>query len=83
MAKKMNDEINMDCIPAVIYIPPETVQLKIECTLMDEDNFKTYQAKQVLKMKDIKDAIIIGDEWESQTVKYRLNPDYLKEIENG
>lgn len=81
--KKTNEEINIDCIPAIIYIPPETVQMKIECTLLDEDNLKTYRAEQVMKMKDIKDAIISGDEWESENIRYVLNPDYAKEAKNG
>ena len=73
---KTDTEINIDCIPAIIYIPPETVQLKIECVLMDEDNFSTYRASQVMKMKELKQAIIDGDEWEAENIKYVLNPNY-------
>lgn len=84
MAKKKQEEIyDKDCIPAIIYIPPESVQLKIQCKLIDEENFKVYNAEKVMGMAEIRDAIISGDEWEAENVKYVLNPDYLKELKDG
>lgn len=84
MAKKKQEEIyDKDCIPAIIYIPPEAVQIKISCKLIDEENFKTYDVEKTMNMTEIRNSIISGDEWEAENVKYVINKDFLKELENG
>jgi len=82
MAKK--DELyNDDLQAAVIYIPKDAVQLNIIAHLIDPDNLEMYKAENKMTLSDIKDAIIDGEYWEAENVKYKLNPDYLKELEDG
>lgn len=81
--KKSSTEINEDInlMPVVIFIPNETVQLKIEARLMDEENFKVYKATKVMNLKQIRMAIIDGDKWEAGNEHYLITED--KEYERN
>lgn len=82
MAKK-EELYNDDLQAAIIYIPKDTVQLNIIAHLLDPDTLEVYKAGNKMTLADIKEAVIAGDEWEAENVKYILNPDYLKELEDG
>lgn len=77
--KKTNDEINENLQPAIIYIPKDTIAMEITIKLLDSEDYSIYECSQTMDIGAIKDAIIDGDGWEAENVKYVLNPDYLKE----
>lgn len=82
MAKK-EELYNDDLQAAIIYIPKDVVQLNIIAHLLDPDTLEVYEAENKMTLSDIKEAVIAGDEWEAENITYRLNPDYLKELEDG
>lgn len=72
MSKKDDDKIyECEQMPAIIYIPSNTVKLKITATLMDEDD-KLFEVVNVMPTKDVIQARIEGEEWEFDNVKYVL-----------
>lgn len=81
--KKTNEEINDSLQAAIIYIPKDTIAMDITIKLLDTDDYSIYECGQTMDISAIKDAIIEGDEWEAENVKYVLNPDYLKENNDG
>lgn len=58
-------------VPAIINIPDNTVKMTIIATLIDE-NDKLFKAESTLNAADVRAAMIDGDAWESENVKYVL-----------
>lgn len=81
--KKTNEEINDNLQAAIIYIPKDAIAMDITIKLLDTDDYSIYECSQTMDISAIKDAIIEGDEWEAENVKYVLNPDYLEENNDG
>ena len=70
--QKTNENINENLIPLMIWVPPETVALDIECVLMDDDNYKVYTAKQHMGRAAINQAMIDGNDYECEHAMYKL-----------
>ena len=81
--KKTDDEINDNLQAAIIYIPKDAIALDITVKLLDTEDYSVYECHQVMDIATVKDAIIDGEYWEAENVKYVLNPDYAKENSNG
>ena len=81
--KKTDNEINDNLQAAIIYIPKDAIALDITVKLLDTEDYSIYECNQVMDIAAVKDAIIDGEYWEAENVKYVLNPDYAKEINDG
>ena len=75
----MKEEYKGEQVPVIVYVPANTVKLKIEATLMDEDD-SLYSAINVLHIQDIMDARIDGEEWERENVTWQLTDKAKKEL---
>ena len=63
--------LNTTAVPAVIYIPENTIKLEIIATIMnDDDSFNT--ASMILNTAAVAEARIQGWDWEGENVKYAL-----------
>jgi len=75
-----NEEYKGNQVPVIINIPDNTVKLEINAKIIDEnDEFLTVQS--VLKLADITEARIAGEEWEFENVKYCLTDEARAELE--
>ena len=74
--KKTNENINENLIPLMIWVPPETVALDIECIFMDDDNYKVYRAKQHMGRAEVNQAMIDGDNYDWDHATYHLTEDF-------
>ena len=67
-------------VPIIIHIPDNAVKLTIEAKLIDEnDEFIT--AVNTMRLAEITEARIDGEEWEAENVKYCLTEKARMELE--
>ena len=71
--------INTSTVPAIIYIPDNTIKLTITAKIMDDDD-SVREAVMTLGVAEVADARINGDEWESDNVKYSLTDKAREEL---
>lgn len=76
----MTDD-DIKTVPFITYIPDNAIKIVISATILD-DNDEFHQAQMTLKLSDIREGMIDGDQWESENVKYVVNEEYLKELQN-
>ena len=70
--KKTNKNINENLVPLMIWVPVETVAVDIEAVLMDDENYKVYRAKQHMGRQEVYDAMIDGNDYDSEHAIYCL-----------
>ena len=73
------DYINTSTVPAIIYIPNNTIKLTITAKIMDDDD-SIREAVMTLGVAEVANARIDGDEWESDNVKYSLTDKAREEL---
>ena len=66
----MSNEIKT--VPVLIYIPDNTVKLKVLATIIDGETDELYEAELKMTLPEITEARIEGEEWEYNNVKYTL-----------
>ena len=71
----MSENYDVKLVPAIIYIPENTVKLTNIATVM-EDADKLIEVSNTMKTAEVIEARIEGEYWEADNVQYRL-------IENG
>ena len=70
-------DLNAELISVIVGIPNNTVKLTLIADIIDEDN-NIQQAESKLSLPEIIDARILGDEWETENVRYYINENYFK-----
>lgn len=75
----MNSD-NIETIPAVFYIPSNTIALKLCAKIYKDGEIK--EAETSFELPDIIEAIIDGDYWAGENIKYVLT-DKGKELVKG
>lgn len=83
----MNDnefelELDVDLVPVILYIPNNAVSVEINARIIDEnENICTAVSK--YNMKELNDAKIEGEYWESENIKYTLTDKARRELKGG
>lgn len=66
--------------PIITYAPYNTVKLTLTAKIYDEDNDKFAEAVMDLGMEALREAMIDGDQWEAENVKYVFTDKGKKEL---
>ena len=70
-----------DLMTIIIDVPKQAVKLEVNATIIDNETDELYKTTSTLNLADITEARIVGDEWESENVKYCLTDSAKKELE--
>ena len=74
-------QINENSVPAIFYIPDNTVRLTMTAKIIDEnDEFHT--AEMSLGLADITQARIDGEFWEEDNGKYVLTDEAKEQLKD-
>ena len=66
-------------VPIIAYVPNNTVKLTLVAKLYNEDNDSFCEAENTMNISKLREAMIDGDAWEADNVKYVFT-DKAKEI---
>lgn len=63
--------MELKTVPFMTHIPDNSIKLNIKATLLNNDDTMS-QAELNLGLRDIRDGMIDGEEWENENVRYVL-----------
>ena len=80
--KQLEQNINEDGgqMGIIFNIPTNTVKLDITATVID-DKSELHQASTTINLPEIYEARILGNEWETENIKYCLTEEGRKAVE--
>jgi len=67
-------------VPAIIYIPDNTIKLTITAKIMNDDD-SIHEAVMTLGVAEVAGARIDGDEWEQNNAVYTLTDKAREELD--
>jgi len=74
------DYLDIPTVPALIYIPENTVKLIVVAKIMDDDD-TIREATMIMSVAEVADARIDGDEWEQNNAVYTLTDKAREELD--
>ena len=74
------EETAVETMPAIIYIPNNSIKIKVIATIIDKDD-EVHEAEMVLRLPEIIEARVEGEYWENENVKYCLTDKARAELE--
>jgi len=71
--------LEVTTVPAIIYIPENTIKLEVIATVMNDD-CSINKGSMVLNVAAVAEARIQGWDWEGENVKYQLTDEAKREL---
>ena len=69
--KKLEEKINANTMPIVIYVPKSSIRLTAQIDIIADD-LSLHQAECVYDTEMLRDCMIDGDAWAAENEKYVL-----------
>ena len=79
MNEKEYKEVELNLVPAIIYIPENTVKLTIIAKIIKE-NDEIGEVKTILNLQDVIKAMADGEDWISDDEVFKLTDKAKKEL---